>query len=320
MNLETVRHAYLRRVIAPMLRALGWRTTTRLATAIARGVHRLNTPGGQLARRRIVAAAGARSGAPDGVVERMYEHIARFWVEVLFTRRLMRPDRWEALFHVEGRDELERLATGRRGCLLATGYYGSLTMGAFALGQIFRPIHVVADTASQPGLAAWQRDLSRIEGVTIVERAGAAREIPAVLQRGGAVLMVCEQSRRQGRGVPLRFLGVDIQAYPTLERLARWYDVPVAVVICRREPQSKCFRLAWHSTHEWREGMRDGDLTREMLASLERAVWTDPAQYLWSVQLGVTGRNAAEFNQAPIASEWAPDATEPRRDRLVARA
>lgn len=320
MNLETVRHAYLRRVIAPMLRAMGVRATTRLATAIARGVHRLNTPGGQLARRRIIAAASARSIAPDEMVEQMYEHIARFWVEVLFTRRLMRPDRWEAMFDVAGRDQLERLATSRRGCLLATGYYGSLTMGVFALGQIFRPIHVVADTALQPGLAAWQRDLSRIDGVKIVDRAGASREIPAILQRGGAMLMVCEPSRRRGRGVPARFLGAEIQAYPTLERLARWYDVPVAVVTCRREPQPMRFALAWHSTHEWREGLREGDLTRAILSSLDRAVWTDPAQYLWSVQSDVTGRNAGELNKASNARERALDATERLRDPLVVRA
>jgi len=295
MSLESARHAYLRWVIAPTLRALGMRATTRLAAAIARGVCRMNTPGGQLARRRIVAAVGARSIATDVTVEQMYEHIARFWVEVLFTRRLMRPDRWEAMFRVNGRDQLERLATDRRGCLLATGYYGSLTMGAFALGQIFRPIHVVADTAAQPGLAAWQRDLSRIEGIRIVDRARAAREIPAVLQRGGAVLIVCEQSRRRGPGVPLRFLGADLQAYPTLERLARWYDVPVAVVTCRREPQPTRFTLALHSTHEWRAAMNEGELTRDLLASLERAVWEEPSQYLWNVpQDGESARSIVE--------------------------
>lgn len=315
-----MRHAYLRWVIAPTLRTLGMRATTSLATAIARGVYRLNTPGGQLARRRIVAAAGARNGDPAALVERMYEHIARFWVEVLFTRRLMRPDRWEAMFHVEGPDQLERLATGRRGCLLATGYYGSLTMGAFALGQIFRPIHVVADSATQPGLAAWQRDLSRVEGIRIVDRAHAAREIPAVLQRGGAVLMVGEQSRRRGRGIPVRFLGADIQAYPTLERLARWHDVPVAVVTCCREPQPKRFTLAWHSTHEWRDGMTEGDLTRDMLASLERAVWMDPSQYLWSSVSELADRRAEEFSQAPSANERAPDAMNQLRDRVVVRA
>lgn len=313
MDLESIRHAYLRWVIAPGLRALGMRATFRLAAAIAHGVYRMNTPGGRRARQRMIAAAGVRRVAPDKMIEQMYEHIARFWVEVLFTRRLMRPDRWEALFDVEGRDELERLATSRRGCLLATGYYGSLTMGAFALGQIFRPIHVVADTAAQPVLAAWQRDLSRIEGVRIVERAGAAREIPAVLQRGGAVLMVCEQARRQGRGVPLRFLGVDIQAYPTLERLARWYNVPVAVVTCRRAPQPKRFTLAWHSTHDWRDGMNDGDLTREALASLERAVWVDPAQYLWSApQDGDSARTGLE-SRAHVPSHGGTTFSEPGR-------
>lgn len=313
MDLESIRHAYLRWVIAPGLRALGLRATTRLATAIARGVCRMNTPGGQLARQRIVAAAGARSVASDKMIEQMYEHIARFWVEVLFTRRLMRPSRWEAMFHVEGRDELERLATSRRGCLLATGYYGSLTMGAFALGQIFRPVHVVADTTVQAGLAAWQRDLSRIDGVRIVGRAGAAREIPAVLQRGGAVMMVCEQSRRRGHAISARFLGADLRAYPTLERLARWYDVPVAVVTCRRAPQPKRFTLAWHSTHEWCDGMNDGDLTREALASLECAVWKAPAQYLWSVpQDGEFARTSLE-SRAHVPSQSKLTFSEPGR-------
>lgn len=317
MNLESMRHAYLRWVIAPMLRALGMRATTHLATAIARGVHRLNTPGGRLARQRIIAAAGDRSVAPDEMIDQMYEHIARFWVEVLFSRRLMRPDRWEEMFRVEGRDQLERLATSRRGCLLATGYYGSLTMGAFALGQIFQPVHVIADTAVQPGLAAWQRELSCIEGVKFVDRAHAARVIPAVLLRGGAVLMVSESSRLRGRGVAARFLGAEIQAYPTLERLAHWYDVPVAVVTCRRAPQPKRFTLAWHSTHEWRDGMNEGDLTRDMLASLECAAWTDPSQYLWSVPRdGEPTRSSVESN-VPVPSRNGVTFSKPGRVAAV---
>lgn len=117
--------------------------------------------------------------------------------------------------------------------------------------------------------------------------------------------MVCDHERRRGCGVPARFLGATLNAYPTVGRLARWCDAAVAVVTCRREARPLSFTLelldvieqgasiaeleggapSLSAAHEAgdEDARRDRAVVRRCLAALERAAIRRPEQYLWSV-------------------------------------
>ena len=228
----------------------------------------------------------------------MYEQIARFWTEALFIRRRLGRESWRRYVQIENEHTLRALADSRRGCVFATAYYGNIAVAAVALGHVFRPIHIVVDWLAEPNLASWQRELYAQPHVRPIDRRMAAAVIPKVLSEGGAVLMVGEHERHRGRGVPTRFLGKMLNCYPTLGRLARWYDVPIAVVTCRRETTLFNFTLALHDVIERESaGMDDGDVVRRTMAALECAVMQAPEQYLWSVTSVTSPQRSARRGQ-----------------------
>ncbi|MFQ5429489.1 MAG: lysophospholipid acyltransferase family protein [Phycisphaerae bacterium] len=294
-GLEVVRYAYLRRVVAPVLRGLGIRFTEAVARRLARGVFEMNG----LGRRR--AEARLRAAMPDApasdiaaIGEASYEHWARFWAEALFIPRRLGGRHWRRYVDISPEGELGALAASGRGCILAMAYHGNIAAGTCALGRLFQPIHVVVDRFTQPALAAWQRALYAQPDVQPIDRRDAAATLPRILSDGGAVVMVAEHERRRGRAIETRFLGRTLRGYPTLGRLARWFDVPVAVVTCRREPKPFRFTLALHDVFE--PDADEARCFRDVMATLERAVMASPEQYLWS---------------APTAADSAGDTSSP---------
>jgi len=332
MNLEAIRYIYLRRVVATVLGALGLDATAAIASRLARGVFDMNTAGRKRTEARLREAmdAMATDADIDAITAAMYQHIGRFWAEALFARRLLRDCSWRHFVRVEGETALRSLVEERRGCLLATAYHGNPAVGVCALGQFFRPVHVMVDTFAQPQLRAWQHELYSQRWVQPVNRKDAAVAVPRILRGGGAVMMICEHERQRGRAVPVRFLGRTLNGYPTLGRLARWFNVPVGVITCRRNNDGRfSFTLALHATIEHASTGPSGNgadaddaaVVRQVMAVLERAIMTCPEQYYWTLPMAVPQPGDAKTIAADSLSPTPPPAFEvDHHDRDVGRA
>lgn len=280
-----MRHVYLCRVVAPLCGALGFDATHALARKLAARVRDLNLPGRARAAKRISSAIhGLTAGEVESLVAQMYDHQGRFWAEALFARRLFRDRSWRRFVELRSEDALRFHAA--RGCILATAYFGNPAVAALVLGQILRPVYVIVDMFRQPTLRTWQRELYSHRWVRPIERRDAASVVPSVLRGGGAVLMIAEQERRHGRAVDVEFLGRRMHCYPTLGRLSRWFDVPIAVITCRRTKAPFRFELKLHDTTRFESGdVDESDVVTRVMAALEDAILgSDPSQYLWSVE------------------------------------
>ncbi|RIK69188.1 MAG: hypothetical protein DCC65_00105 [Planctomycetota bacterium] len=336
MDLESLRHHYLRRIVAPGLRLFGYRATERLAVAMARRVFDLNTPARRFAHARIERALG-RMGPPGeaggepqaaaagndnvsnlsaAICKTAYEHIGRFWAESLFLQRRVGGVRWRTYVRIDD----ETVITGEpgtgRGRVFVTGYYGNPAAAAVVLGQLCRPVHVVVDYVQQPILRAWQRELYRIPNVRPVKRAETGSTLPRVLKGGGAILMIAEHHRPRGRAVEIEFLGERLRCYPTLERLAEWCDASVIPVTCRRAAERFSFLLEAHGVFRFETGRRVGDVTRGAMAALEAAILRDAGQYLWMVS---AAREASDAFAARGMAENRPASTPQERTVPVLR-
>lgn len=300
MDLESLRYFYLRRVVGTALSVVGLEASQHLACSIARRVYRLNTSGRRRAEARLADAAAFDA---NDTIPVMYDHIARFWVEALFARRRLTESSWRRSIAIENEPSLTALAAERRGGLFATAYFGNPAVCAFALGEIFRPIHVVADRFAHPILHAWQRDLFAWRNIRIIDRRDAASALPQILDRKGTVLMIGEHERTRGPSVPLPFLGRTLNCYPTLARLSKWYDVPVAVTTCRRETAPFTFTLQTHGVFEPPAAdVPDCDILKPIMAALERAILQDPEQYLWALAGGAPNTAEVESSSRETAS------------------
>lgn len=281
-RLESLRYLYLRRVVGTALGAAGIERSLRLTTALARGYWDLNPPGRRIAEQRLALAFG--DGLPaaqrDAIVRTMYEHVARFWVEAVFLPRLLRPSTWRRRVALSDAGALPALAAAQRGCVVATAYFGNIAVAAFALGELFRPVHVVVDYLADPSARSWQEQLYRIGHVRPLPIDDATRRMPEILRGGGAVMLVVEHRRKRGGGVAAEFLGERGTFQPTPGRLAEWFDVPVVPVLCRRRPGAFGFEL-WSG--RLAGGPDAGATTADVLTQLDRQIRLWPEQYLWNV-------------------------------------
>lgn len=303
-DLETLRHVYLRRVIGTAAGAAGFAATARVAQFMADAAFGLNTLSRRRAEARVTAALGAACppGQARTIVRGMYAHWGRFWAEALFIPRLLRDSSWRQFVSVSTEDEstLTQLASGKRGCIFAAGYFGNPAVLADALGRFARPIHVVVDFLAQPHLRRWQTELYSRPHVRPIERAAAASVIPSVLSSGGSVLLIAEHERRKGRAIPCDYLGSRISAYPTIARLARAFNAPVAAVSCRRRGDGFNFELNMHDVFQ-PSAMHDETAGLQgILKCLEDAALKAPEQYLWSVPIGVPLTQVAATNGSHV--------------------
>jgi lauroyl/myristoyl acyltransferase len=296
-------------VIGSAIRIMGIEAADRFARSTGRRVFALNGAGRRRAEHRVQSwlDSSGRDGPASEIVQSMYEHTGRFWVESLYVSRLLRQSSWREFVQAYEMQRWDELARSPRGCLIATAYFGHIGVLAYALGQLFRPLYVVADSLDEPALGAWQRDLFRLEWVETLDRQRAAKEMPALLERGEAVMIVAEAERAHGRACEVEFLGSQIRVYPTLATLAHAFDAPIVPAVCSRRPAPFRFDVRMDCPVEYGEWNDDREVMANVLSRIERLVAQNPAQYLWS-----TPRLAPQPARSVEASEDA------RVDDLVA--
>ena len=307
MDLESLRFLYLRRVIGTALQAVGVEAADRFARMVGRGVYSLHGLGRVTAEARVRGWLGstANEEAANGIIRSMYEHTARFWIESLYLSRLLRASSWRGFVQVHEAKRWETIANSPRGCLIATAYFGNPGVLAWALGQIFRPLYVIADRFGEGSIGAWQRDLYRADWVEPLDRRYAAAQLPMLLERGEAVMIVAEAERESGRACETAFLGRRVRAYPTLARLAHAFDAPIVAAVCSRKCVAFRFDIEMGGAVEY--GEDDDGVMGEVLARIERMIAKRPEQYLWSTPT-LGGRRGQASNETSLIPDSALEA------------
>jgi lauroyl/myristoyl acyltransferase len=241
-----LRLVYLRRIVGTAFGAAGIERATHWGSWIARNLFDLNPPARKRVEASLLAAYGHTLSAArqEQLARAVFDSIARFWVEALFARRLLRPDSWTRFVRVADRETWQRLAGDRRPAILVTGYFGNVAVGAYVLGRIFRPVHVLIDRVELPVLRPWQDALYADRNVRLIAREEAVRELPRILDAGGKVMILGEHARRTGRAFEVPFLGRVRRCYPTIGILAARHNARVVIFSTRRlSPPAPAFRF-----------------------------------------------------------------------------
>src|SRR5437867_13313146 len=95
---ETLRHIYLRRVVATAAGAIGFNATARTAQYLSAGAYGLNTLARRRAEERVRSAFGAGCDDDDArrIVGGMYRHWGRSWAEAVCVNRFLRDSSWQS--------------------------------------------------------------------------------------------------------------------------------------------------------------------------------------------------------------------------------
>lgn len=238
------------------------------------------------------ALANLRRSFPEKT-EREREHLARrsmeelfmFFVEMLYTPRLIRIDSWARYVTLENFGPTLKLMFDRPGGLIMlTGHYGNFEILGYLIATLGFPTSSVARPLDNPYLSDFVFGVRERQGQRIIAKHGATQDVVEVMEAKGAVAFVADQNAGS-KGIFVDFFGRKASAYKSIALLAMQYDAPVVVGYARRIDDQFKFAVGVQDLicpEDWKA--QDDPLryiTQRYTTALENAIRQDPGQYWW---------------------------------------
>ena len=150
---------------------------------------------------------------------RSYEHLFQLAVEVAHTPRLITPDAWVRHVEIDNITEAMRALQSDGPMVLITGHCGNWELVGYTLSMIGFPMHALYRPLDSAPLDRWLRRTRARRGLTLVDKFGAAEQLPQVIDAGDTVGFVADQNAGD-RGLFVPFMGRLASTYKTIALLA----------------------------------------------------------------------------------------------------
>jgi Kdo2-lipid IVA lauroyltransferase/acyltransferase len=221
----------------------------------------------------------------DELARRSMQTLLMFFVEVLFTTRLIRTDTWRRYIELHNFQEvLDLLIRGKRPLIMLTGHYGNFEIGNYLLGTLGLENTAIGRPLDNPYVNQWLMEVRQRQGSRIIAKKGATEEVTEILAQKGCVGFVADQNAGS-KGIFVDFFGRKASTYKSIGLLAMEYDAPVAVGYARRVGDGFRFVVGAQDIiypEDWRD---EPDplvyITQRYTRALEEAIRQDPGQYWW---------------------------------------
>ena len=238
------------------------------------------------------AIANLRRSFPE-MPQREVEELARrsmqtlfmFFVEVLFTTRLIRIDTWRRYVEMEGfRPVLEMLLRKERPILLLTGHYGNFETCNYVLGTLGFETNVIGRPLDNKYVNDWLMGVRKRQGSRIINKRGATEEVAGILEQKGTVGFVADQNAGS-KGIFVDFFGRKASTYKSIGLLAMEFGATIVVGYSRRLGDRFRFKVGVQDII-YPEDWKDQDdplryITQRYTKAVEDFVREDPGQYWW---------------------------------------
>jgi lauroyl/myristoyl acyltransferase len=277
---------YLCDGVGSLFKAMGIKTATRLAQALARRIFELEPPIRRVTEENLEKALGPDLTPEQRIrlTQRVFENVGSFWVELLHCRRRLSPGHWQGCVEVGDIQSWRALAAERRPLLLTTGYFGNPAVAACVLSELLGPVHAIVDPVARMLIDAGGGLDQRFSQLRLVDAYRTSLRAPMILKNGGRLLILTGRQTPGPEGVDARFLGRVGRHHATIARLAHRHRADIVVFSCRRldgEP----FRFRLSMDDHIRPNGRPGSaatVTQQYLDGIEKTVLDHPDQYLWT--------------------------------------
>jgi Kdo2-lipid IVA lauroyltransferase/acyltransferase len=234
------------------------------------------------------AMPGTSPEAATSLVHRSYEHLFRLGVEIGYIPRLLSDDAWVEhvrLGPLEG--SLEAILQGRPSLML-TGHCGNWEVLCTTMALMGFPMRALYRPLDMKPLDTWVRRTRARRGVVLLDKFGASRELPALVEAGVPIGVVADQNAGD-KGLFVPFFGRLTSTYKTIGLLAIRHNANVVCSFARRLPATRQegFQYCMEVTDVIRpEDWADAPdplfyLTARYRRAIEKMVRTSPEQYLW---------------------------------------
>jgi len=221
----------------------------------------------------------------DRVGRRSFRNLFCLGVEVLFTPRLITPNRWRRHIRLVNQAENARMLTRRdTGLIYVTGHYGNWEIIGYTLATLGFPTVSVARPLDNPYVNEHVLGIRERTGQSILYKKGASANMDDVLNTRGVLGFIADQDAGR-RGMYVDFFGRPASTYKTIALMAARHKVPIVIGYGRRLNYRFEFELGIQRIihpAEW-AGVDDELtwITREFTKAMEDFIRADPEQYLW---------------------------------------
>ncbi len=243
-------------------------------------------------RHRRIACEHLRLSFPDWS-ERRIERIARksmynmayLALEVLFTPRLITPNRWSRHIRLKNTAEAIRLLVRQEtGMILLTGHFGNWEVLGYMMATLGFPTVSVARPLDNPYINEFIMGVRARTGQSIIHKKGAMTSTSDILAQRGSLAFIADQDAGR-RGLFVDFFGRPASTYRSIALLARLHKVPIAIGYAKRLSDKFEFeggiKRVIHPS-EWADKDDEATwITQEFTRELEEIVRSAPEQYLW---------------------------------------
>jgi KDO2-lipid IV(A) lauroyltransferase len=208
-----------------------------------------------------------------------------FFIEMMFTTRLIRIDTWARYVHLRNFEEtLEMMVRRQGGLIMLTGHYGNFEILGYLLATLGFPTSSVARPLDNPYLSEFVFGVRERQGQRIIAKKGATTDVVDVIESGGTVAFVADQNAGS-KGMFVDFFGRKASTYKSIGLLAMQYETPVVIGYSRRVNDRFEFEIGVQEVihpADWKD--QDDPLryiTQRYTKALEDLIRVDPGQYWW---------------------------------------
>lgn len=244
-----------------------------------------------------VAFPGMSAAERTEVAIRSYEHLFMLGVEMIYTPRLLSHEGWAGRVELHGLEgALRRLVSGPT--IFICGHSGNWEVAGYSLSLLGFPVHALYRPLDLRALDEYVRGVRGRRGLVLIDKFGAARELPRVMERGMPLGFVADQNAGQ-RGLYVPFFGRMTSTYKAIGLTAVRYKASIIVGSAlrlggeevggsgglRREPRGLHYRMSALDLFGPEEYMAQPDplfyIAARYRRAIERGVRAAPEQYLW---------------------------------------
>jgi KDO2-lipid IV(A) lauroyltransferase len=219
------------------------------------------------------------------LARRSMQTLFMFFVEVLFTTRLIRIDTWPRYVTLENfHAVLDMLLRRHHGLIMLTGHYGNFEISNYVLSTLGFETHAIGRPLDNPYVNDWLMAVRQRQGSRIIAKKGATDEVTAVLEDKGVVGFVADQNAGS-KGIFVDFFGRKASTYKSIGLLAMQYEVPVVIGYSRRVNDEFRFVVGAQDIIYPKDWQEQADplryITQRYTKAIEDMVRADPGQYWW---------------------------------------
>lgn len=218
------------------------------------------------------------------VAEQMWRHLFLMVIEIAHTPRKIHRTTWRKWVALRGHRLVVETLLRDEPTVVISGHYGNFELGGYMMGLFGFPTHTVARPLDNRHVDRYVNDFRSKTGQYILPKQGSSDEVDRVMNAGGALTLLGDQSAGP-RGCWVDFFGKPASTHKGVALFTLGYRAPTLVMGVRRMHAPLRYEItAEDFTDPNATDFRHGavpQLTEWFTRALERIILRAPEQYWW---------------------------------------